>query len=103
MLYPCEPGAHGPLRATTGLAAAVPEEELPVQVGEVDGVHINDVNVAEAREGDVLEQLAAQAARADNEDAGLLLQKLAYLEAECRPQRTASAGSAAALARVSGR
>lgn len=39
-----------------------PEEELSVEVGDVDGVHVDDVQVLEAGEGEVLEELAAQAA-----------------------------------------
>ena len=44
-----------------------PEEKLAVQVAGVDGVHVDEVDVAEAREGQVGEQLAAEAAGADDE------------------------------------
>lgn len=44
------------------------EEELAVQVGEIDGVQVDDVDVAEAGEEEVLEQLAADTAGADEED-----------------------------------
>lgn len=49
----------------------VPEEELAVEIGKVDGVQVYDVNVAESGEHEVLEQLAADAASADHENARL--------------------------------
>lgn len=36
-------------------APGAPEQELPVQIGHVDGVHVDDVDVAEARQRHVLE------------------------------------------------
>jgi len=45
----------------------VAEEELPIEVGYIDGVHIDDVDLAETHQRKVLEQLAAQAARANHE------------------------------------
>ena len=44
------------------------EEELPVQVGQVDRVHVDHVDVPEAHHGEVLEKLAAQTAGTDDED-----------------------------------
>ena len=60
----CKQGAHA-----IGIA---PEEELAVQVGHVDGVHVDDVHVLEARERKVLQDLAPQApsAHAENWGAG---------------------------------
>ena len=49
------------------------EEELSVEVGDVDGVHINDVYVAKAGEGKVFEELAAETAGPDDEDAAVFL------------------------------
>lgn len=46
---------------------ALAEQELPVQVGHVDRVHINDVDVREAHVGEVLEQLTAQPARSHDQ------------------------------------
>jgi hypothetical protein len=46
---------------------ALAEEELPVQVGHVDGVEVDDVDVGEAGEHKVLEQLAANAAGANHQ------------------------------------
>lgn len=46
------------------------KEELPVQVGDVNCVHVDDVDVAEAREGEVFEHFAAQAPGAHDEDLG---------------------------------
>lgn len=37
-----------------------PEEELSVEIGDLDGVHVYDVNILEPRQGEVLEQFAAQ-------------------------------------------
>ena len=44
-----------------------PEEKLAVQVAGVDGVHVDEVDVAEARERQIGEQLATEAAGADDE------------------------------------
>lgn len=49
----------------------VPEQELAVEVGQVNGVEIHDVDVAEAGKHEVLEQLTSNAASADHEDARL--------------------------------
>ena len=38
------------------------EEELPVEVGHVDRVHVDHVDVLEAHQGQVLQELAAQTA-----------------------------------------
>jgi len=45
------------------------EEELAVEVGHVDGVEVDHVDLAEAHEREVLEQLAAEAAGADHQHA----------------------------------
>lgn len=47
-----------------------PEEKLTVEVGYVDRVHVYDMDVLEAGQGDVLEDLAAQASSTDHEDLG---------------------------------
>lgn len=52
------------------------EEELAVEVGNVDGVHIDDMDVVKAGEGEVGEDLAAETASADDEDAALGAQKV---------------------------
>lgn len=41
-----------------------PEEELAVEVGHVDGVHVDDVDVGKAHEREVLEDFASQTASA---------------------------------------
>jgi hypothetical protein len=56
----------------------VAEQELAVQIAEVDGVEVDYVDVAEADEDEVLEQLAADAARADHEHARLVLSAPSY-------------------------
>ena len=67
-------GGHRPphLRGDGALGHADvvgPEEELPVEVRHVDGVQVHHVHAGEARQGQVLEQLAANAAGTDQEDA----------------------------------
>lgn len=47
----------------------VPEEELPVQVREIDGVEVNDVDVEEAAKDEVLQELAANAPSSNHQDA----------------------------------
>ena len=47
------------------------EEKLPIQVAEIDGVQIDDVDVAESGQDEVLEQLAADPSGADQQDACL--------------------------------
>mmetsp|Transcript_9176 Transcript_9176/g.26096 ORF Transcript_9176/g.26096 Transcript_9176/m.26096 type:complete len:296 (-) Transcript_9176:534-1421(-) len=45
-----------------------PKQELPVEVAHVDSVHINHLNVPERQQGQVLEQLAAQATRTNHKN-----------------------------------
>ena len=52
------------------------EQELPVQVGDVYRVHVDDVNHAEAHERQVLEQLAAESPGADDEHAQSVSEEL---------------------------
>jgi predicted PilT family ATPase len=49
----------------------VAEEELAVEVAEVDGVEVDNVDLAEAGEDEVLEQFAADAASSYHQDARL--------------------------------
>lgn len=51
----------------------------PVEVGDIDGVHVDDGDIGDGREGEVLEQLAAQAAGTNDENLELLLQQLRHL------------------------
>jgi len=50
----------------------VPEQELPVEVGHVYGVHVNDVDVHEAWQGQVFEHFAAQTSCAHTKDLAVL-------------------------------
>ena len=52
----------------------VAEEELAVQIREVDRVEIHNVDLAEASEDEILEELAADAAGTDHEHARLHLE-----------------------------
>lgn len=49
----------------------VAEQELAVEVAEVDGVEVDDVDLAKAGEDQVLEELAADAPSSDHQDARL--------------------------------
>lgn len=49
----------------------VTEKELTIEVAEVDGVQINDVDFAEAGENKVLQELAANSSGTDHQNAGL--------------------------------
>lgn len=47
-----------------------PEQELAVQVTQVDGIHINHINVFEARKGEVLQNFATKASSTNHQDLG---------------------------------
>lgn len=49
----------------------VAEEELAIQVAQINGIQIHDVDFAETVEDEVLEQLAANATSANHQDARL--------------------------------
>ena len=57
-----------------------PEEELAIEIGDLDGVHVDDFNLSEAHERQVLEQFAAEASRAHHKDLGVLLEILFQLQ-----------------------
>jgi hypothetical protein len=48
------------------LSRQLPEEELAIEVGDVNGVHVDNVDVAKAGEGKVLQEFASQATGADD-------------------------------------
>ncbi|RUP50504.1 hypothetical protein BC936DRAFT_138840 [Jimgerdemannia flammicorona] len=45
-----------------------PEQKLSIEITDVDGVHVDHVDVTEAREGEVLKDLTAKTASSDDED-----------------------------------
>lgn len=53
----------------------VSEEELAIQVAQVDGVQVDEVDFAEAGQQQVLEQFAADPAGADEKDVRLEMVK----------------------------
>lgn len=53
------------------LDVLIAEEELAIEIAQVDRVEVDDVDVAEAREDEVLEELAADTARAHHEHSRL--------------------------------
>ncbi len=50
--------ALGPLGGTKHFA---PEEKLAIEIGDIDGVHVNDIDVAYAAKCQVLQQLTTKA------------------------------------------
>lgn len=46
----------------------IPEQELAIQVTDVDGVHVDDMDILEARKSKVGQNLAPESTSADNED-----------------------------------
>jgi hypothetical protein len=54
---------------------------LPVEITDVDCIHINYVNVLEAGKRQIGQDLAAQTASADNQNLGVISQKVFYLDA----------------------
>lgn len=48
------------------------KKELTIEVADVDGVQINDVDLAEAGEDKILQKLAANSSSADHQDARLI-------------------------------
>ena len=57
----------------------LPEEKLSIQVADVDGVHVDQVNVLEAHEGQVLQKLASQTSGPDDKDLAWLPQEVKHL------------------------
>ena len=55
----------------------VTEEELSIQITEVNGIQIDDVDLAEAGEDKVLQKFTANSSGADHQDAGLMIAILA--------------------------
>jgi hypothetical protein len=53
------------------LDVLIAEQELPVEVAEIDGVQVDNVDLAEAGEDEILEQFAADAASSHHQDARL--------------------------------
>ena len=79
----------------------VPEQELAVQVGDVDGVHVDHVDAAAPGQRQVLEQLAAQAAGTDAQHPAVVLRgSTAWLSRyiSSQPSAARQAGVACTLA-----
>ena len=53
---------------------------MPVEIADVDCIHINYVNVLEAGKRQIGQDLAAQTASADNQNLGVISQKVFYLD-----------------------
>lgn len=49
-----------------------PEQKLTIEVADIDGVHINDVNILEPCQREVGQNLATQPASADDQDFALV-------------------------------
>lgn len=61
--------AHQSLRL---LDMLLTKEKLPVEVAEIDGIQINNMDLAEAGEDEILQKLAANSSRADHQNARLM-------------------------------
>ena len=57
----------------------IPEEELAVEITDVNGIHVYDVNILETRQRQVCQDLAAQATSADHKNLAFISQKILYL------------------------
>jgi hypothetical protein len=55
----------------------IPEKELPIEVAEVDGVEVDDVDLAKAGEDEVLEKLASDSSGAYHQNTRLYPRTLA--------------------------
>ena len=51
----------------------VTEEKLSIQITEVDGIQIDNVDLAEAGEDKVLQKFTANSSGADHQNAGLMI------------------------------
>jgi hypothetical protein len=49
----------------------IAEEKLPVEVAQVDGIEVEDMDLAEAGEDEILQQFAADASSSDHKYLGL--------------------------------
>ena len=50
----------------------VPEEKLAIEIAEIDGVKVDNVNLTETSEDNILQQLATDAAGTDHQNARLV-------------------------------
>ena len=48
------------------------EQELTIQIGEVDRVHVNDVDVTKSQQSHIFQQLASQSTGTDQQDAAVV-------------------------------
>ena len=55
------------------------KEELAVEIGDVNGVHVNDINVAKARQSQVLQNLTTEATCTDTENFAVVMNELTDL------------------------
>ena len=60
------------------LLASLPEKEVPVKVGYVDCVHIDDIDVSKSRQGQVLQKLATEASGTDAEYSAVVVQEVSH-------------------------
>lgn len=60
--------------------ARSPEEELAIQVANVDGIHVDDMNVLEARQREIREYLTTQAACTNDQDLALISEEILNLK-----------------------
>ena len=62
-----------------GANVLISEQELSVQIGGVDGIHVDNVDVLESTERQILQQVAAKTSSSNNQHLTLVLQKVFHL------------------------
>jgi len=68
----------------------LPEQELTVEVGNIDGIHVNNMDVLEARQGQVGQNLATESTSSNDKDLDLISEKVLDLRKTMRGTNTTS-------------
>lgn len=58
----------------------MPKQKLTIEITDVDGVHVDDMNILEASQREIGKNLAAETASTDDQDLGLISKKVFDLE-----------------------
>lgn len=67
-----------------GSSANKPEKELSIKIGDVNRVHVDDIYVSESGQGEVFEELAAQATSSNDQDPAVVFQEWKNLPKDIR-------------------
>ena len=52
-----------------------PKKKLPIQVTNIDGVHVDHMNILETGQGEICKDFTTQTARSDDKDFALIAEK----------------------------